>query len=207
VNLVVLGVVIVVSLEGNESFEAVSVRTRRGEEERWRKSAKVGAKTERKANALRNKDRQPVPERPNDIRLRTSLPLSLHTRLLKLLQRILLLPLQRQRNIELNTRPRCSLRTPMPLIDSLKRLVDPVARLQSGVERLTGNGSGELTMNEDIGVPTDGGGEMGVDGRGETVMSEGRGGLRAGAEVLGGEHAASCHDADEGVEGGEGGVL
>ena len=60
----------------------------------------------------------------------------------------------------------------------------------------------KLSVSQDICVSADRTREVGVDGAREAVVPEGVGGDAAGAEVLRGEHAAGCHDADEGVEGG-----
>jgi hypothetical protein len=75
------------------------------------------------------------------------------------------------------------------------------------MERLARDGCGELSVDENVGVTTDRRREVRVDRRGETVVGELRGGQTSRAEVLGGEHAAGGHDADEGVEFREGRVL
>lgn len=55
-------------------------------------------------------------------------------------------------------------------------------------------------MYDQIGVPTDGTGEMRVDVGSEAVMTEFWGRVGSGAEVFGRHHASGCHYSDEGVE-------
>ena len=61
----------------------------------------------------------------------------------------------------------------MPLVDDLKRLLDKALGLQPGMQRSTRDGGGKLAMNENVGVSTDRGGEVRVDGGGEAVVTKG----------------------------------
>lgn len=121
---------------------------------------------DKERNALRNEHRKPIPERTNNKRLRLDL-------LPVCLQADLLAPLNRQRDVKLNTSPRSLLRAPMPLVDDLKRLLDKALGLQPGMQRSTRDGGGKLAMNENVGVSTDRGGEVRVDGGGEAVVTKG----------------------------------
>jgi len=88
----------------------------------------------------------------------------------------------------------------MPDVDVLADGFELAFAADAGVERLVVNGSSELSVCDKIRISANRRCEMGVDFRCEAVMAEFGVGLGAGAEILGGHHAARCHDADEGVE-------
>lgn len=115
--------------------------------------------------------------------------------------------LDRKRDVELDTRPRRLLGTSVSLVDDFERLLHERLGLEACLERGARDRGGELTMDEDVGVATDRGSEVRVDGRRESVVAESVACNRTGAEVLGGEHAASGHDSNEGVKRWEVGVL
>ena len=88
----------------------------------------------------------------------------------------------------------------MPDVDVLADGFELAFAADAGVERLVVNGSSELSVCDKIRISANRRCEMGVDFRCEAVMAEFGVGLGAGAEILGGHHAARCHDTDEGVE-------
>ena len=55
-------------------------------------------------------------------------------------------------------------------------------------------------MDEDIGVSSNGGGKMGIEIGGETVVSELLDVKIGATEICGFIHASSCHDSDQLIE-------
>jgi hypothetical protein len=199
-----------VPFERDQSFQSEPTKHAREQAETFSRRAR---------HALEHKHPHAIPECPYDERVfRDALPWRGTARLGERLRTAF----QRQTDVEFDAGASCHLRHPMPSIDHVHDALDVGFGVERRVERDVGDGSGELTVREDVcGVIEDDGQwevrsvrvrclrtsvspdrtrEMRVNRACEPVMSKGISGNASRAEILGRQHAPRRHDADQRIE-------
>lgn len=137
--------------------------------------------------ALRDEDSKPVAERSNDKRLLRDLGLGTAS-------------LEREADVELDTRTPSHLRHAMSSVHDVEDLLHVGLAMQRGVQRRVADACSELSMCKDVCVSPDGARKVRVDGARETVVPERIARDAPRAEILCGKHAPRRHDANQCVE-------